>query len=87
MGKRETGHFGLVLHLNIERDELSHQEYKKEMILSRGNHTVKLAVLLTILCFNIILNAIVIFLRSLYYPIHISGYVNTKHITKPNKSV
>ena len=65
MGKRETGQFGLVLHLNIERDELSHQEYKKEMILSRGNHTVKLAVLLTILCFNIILNAIVIFLRSL----------------------
>ena len=43
------------------------KDTKKRNDFKQGNHTVKLAMLLTILWFNIILNASVIFLRSPYH--------------------
>ena len=47
---------------------------KKRNDFKQGNHTVKLALLLTILWFNIILNATVIFLRSRIIPFWICVY-------------
>ena len=43
---------------------------KKRNDFKQGNQTRKLAIFLTILCFNIIQSGIVIFLGPPYHPIH-----------------